>query len=730
MNFPLQNIPEAKKDEAWHLECLNAIIYYGGDYQYFKDDRLHDHENYLITEGRFDPKQFEYLTDMYGITSPARFVNYPLIMPKLDLLVGELVSQPLQYTVQVINRDAINRKNEAKIAVAAETLMRPERRKIEAALGTKLEDDEVAEAIPEDIEKFMNTKFRDHIEEQVDIGLEYCINKWRLKDVFKRGFLDLTITRKSFYRVYIKNGDPYVERLDPRCMIYDIDAETESLSNANYVAVCKYYTVNEILDRFKLSKKQADKLEELRSMEQGFFMEANQVFENYIDYENRATLKIAVVDAQWKSIRMMKFREKENPYDKEHPYLEMLPDDYKPKKGAEEKIVEKAVTDIRQAVRIGTDILIEWGRKPNQIRYEDNYANTQLDFFGIVKNGVSGPALSVVDTCKNIQLFYNVVMHHIDLALARSGGKAVVYDMAQKPNGMSNEEVLYHLKNSGIVAINSKQEGNQINSFNQFQQIDLTLSASVSNLINLKAMLEDTIDRLTGISAARAGITKSGDLVGVNERNVMQSSLITAPLYDLHYRCVGDVLQGVANLMKMAWGNGGKMVNVYGDTGMQFFKIDSGIALDEYGIFIENSGKEVADKNIMMQLLNQSLASGNIDILPVIQAVRADSATEVESILKKGLGEVQAIQNQLKEREVAALEQANTIAQQKNDIEVQKIQVPAQVTMQKTELDNKNKLEVQALKNRGTEDITEANRKNKLDEIMLSSANKEEQTLT
>ena len=131
-----------------------------------------------------------------------------------------------------------------------------------------------------------------------------------------------------------------------------------------------------------------------------------------------------------------------------------------------------------------------------------------------------------------------------------------------------------------------------------------------------------------------------------------------------------------------------------------------------------------------MQLLNQSLASGNIDILPVIQAVRADSATEVESILKKGLGEVQAIQNQLKEREVAALDQANTIAQQKNDIEVQKIQVPAQVTMQKTELDNKNKLEVQALKNRGTEDITEANRKNKLDEIMLSSANKEEQTLT
>ncbi len=728
MNFPLQNIPESKKNEEWHLECLNAIVFYAGDYQFFRDDRLHDHENFLITEGRFDPKQYEYLTDMYGITSPARLVNYPLIMPKLDLLVGELVSQPLQYTVNVINRDALNRKNEAKISAGAEVLMRPVRRKMEKILGTRLEDQEVAESIPDDIEKFMNTKFRDHIEEQVDIGLEYCINKWRLKDVFARGFLDLCITRKSFYRVYIKNGDPYVERLDPRCMIYDIDAETESLSNANYVAVCKYYTINEILDRYKLSKKQADKLEELRNMEQGFFMEANRVFENYIDYENRTTLKVAVIDAQWKSIRMMKFREKENPYDKENPYLEMLPDDYKPKKG--EKIVEKAVTDIRQATRIGEDTLIEWGRKPNQIRYEDNYANTQLDFFGIVKNGVSGPALSVVDTCKNIQIFYNIVMYHIELALARSGGKAVVYDVSQKPNGMSYEDVMYHLKNSGILPINSKQEGNQINSFNQFQQIDLTLSQSVANLINLKAMLEDTMDRLTGISAARAGITKSGDLVGVNERNVMQSSLITARLYDIHYRCVGDVLQGVANMMKMAWGNGGKMVNVYGDTGMQFFKIDDAIALDEYGIFIENSGKEVNDKNIMMQILNQAAANGTVDLLPVIQAVRADSATEVEYILKKGLEGVQAIQNQLKEREVAAMEQANKIAQEKNQIDIQKVQIPAQATLQKTQMDNQTKVEVQKMKNENDRDLNQADRVNKLDEIMLNTANKEEKTLT
>ena len=41
-------------------------------------------------------------------------------------------------------------------------------------------------------------------------------------------------------------------------------------------------------------------------------------------------------------------------------------------------------------------------------------------------------------------------------------------------------------------------------------------------------MLESTAEQLTGISRAREGFTKS-DAVGVNERSVMQSSLITQP---------------------------------------------------------------------------------------------------------------------------------------------------------------------------------------------------------
>ena len=59
---------------------------------------------------------------MYGMTAPARLVNYPLIQNKLDLLAGELITQPLEYTVNVINRNAIRRKTEELVSIAVETI--------------------------------------------------------------------------------------------------------------------------------------------------------------------------------------------------------------------------------------------------------------------------------------------------------------------------------------------------------------------------------------------------------------------------------------------------------------------------------------------------------------------------------------------------------------------------------------------------------------------------------
>jgi len=725
VEFPRQNIPAKEKTEEWVLNCVNSILSYQDTGDRYRNEKVKDHENYLIAEGYFDTKQFEYVTDMYGITAPARLVNYPIIMPKLDLLVGELVSQPLSFTAHVVNRSAIRRKNEKKIQVAAEFILRPIRRKIEEVTGVEFQDEDVGLEIPEDVKAFQEYKFRDAIEDQVHVGIDYLIQKYNIKEIFKRGFYDMGITSKEFYRTIIKNGDPYPERLDPRTVIYDPDSDKETLQDSLYAGVDNYYTVNEIIDRLGhiLTKKDVDYLEELQNQESAWYQDNNVPFSSYI-YTQDSSLKVRVVDIQWRSIRMMKFKKSPNKYDPEVPYYKMLPDDYKPKKG--EEIVKRPITEIWKATKIGHERLVEWGPKPNQYRFEENYAEAKLDYFGVIKTNLNGRTLSIVDALKNIQVLYNVVMYHIELCMARAGGKSIVYDVAQKPKKTPLSDVLYHAKNSGLILINSKQEGQQISTFNQFQQIDFTLSNSVQQLINLKIMLEDTAEKLTGISAARSGIQKTGDLVGVTERNVLQSTTITAPMFDLHYRIVGDVLQDLANKMRMCWANEGRMANVFGDMGMQTFKIDKAISKDEYGIFIKNSSKEVQEKQIMLQLIERYSSTGAIEPLAAIKAVRGDNATEVEGILTGALKEMRAQQIELQEREIAAQEAKNEIEGQKIQVPVQVAQINSQADIQVATLNNQTKMQMHTDELINDQDMQTANKNAKLDEMMLKADNEAE----
>lgn len=726
MEFPKQNIPEKEKTKEWHLKCVDAIVSFTRDHTKFTNDRKKEHDNYLLWSGHFDPKAFQYVTDAYGITSPARLVHYPMMNHKIDLLVGELVSQPLQFTCHVINRDAIRRKNEKKIQVAAEVVLRPIRREIEKVLGMELPDENLGQEIPEDVAKFQEFKFRDAVEDMVHTGLEYLIQKHDLKSIFKRGMYDLCITSKEFYRTYIRNGDPFVERIDPRAMIYDVDSDKENIKDSRYAGHENWYSVNEIIDRWghELTKDEIDKLEKLSENSAQL---SKDDLGNYVNFHldnDDKHLKVRVVQMQWMSIKMIKHKVSENKFDPETPYYKMVKDDYKPKKG--EEVIEKPIKFVHRATKIGDEIIVEWGAKPNQLRYEENYANSELDYHGIVKDNINNTTMSVVDSLKNIQILYNIVIYQIELAMSRAGGKSIIYDVSQKPKKVPLEDVMYHAKNSGLILINSKQEGGQTNSFNQFQNIDFTLSQSVGQLINLKIMLEETADKLTGISASRSGVQKSGDLVGVTQQNIMQSSLITAPLFDIHYKVVGEVFNALANQMRIAWANEGRMANIYGDMGMQTFKIDKSIALDEYGIYVKNSGKEVQDKQAMMQLMERYSSTGELDPMTAVRAVRAESAVEVEAIISQGIGELRAQQAEMEERQIAAQEQANEINAQKINVPVQVAQIKAEADITVAQINAQSKMEQQGVQHEHDKDMHTANRRQALDEKLFEQGMQED----
>lgn len=683
--FPDLSIPKAHNQiEDWCKSVLESIEkYYSA---YYDDYRQRDFENFNLYNGTFDKDQYAYVTDTYSNASPARLVNYPLMKHVIERVVGDFLTHPLEFDIDIVNEDAVSRKHEEKIGLVAEALLRPIRRDIEKATGVKLTPDKFGMAIPENIDEFMNMNFRENTEEVVYYGIDHLKKKHKFQDIFKRGLYDLCITGKEFYRVDVIGGDPQIRRVDPRNIIYDIDIDHEDISKAEFVAEQQLMTISEIVAEYRewLTPEDIRSLEELRQMTQATIAERYDEYYRWFKFYNNYLTKIRVVTCEWRAHREVRVKVSENKYDPEHPFIKILPDDYKVKKG-EKNIEYREIVEVWETTRIGPDIYVRMQARPNQVRREDfGYADVPLSYVGAIKYNIDGRTISLVDCMKQIQILYNITMYNIELVMARSSGKAVVYDVAQKPDNLDLDDVAYQAKNHGFIFINTAQEGDQVRtSFNQFQQIDFTMSNALTQLINLKVMLEGTLSTLTGVTPSALG-TDPNAPVGTTEAGAAASSIMTQSLYYLHSKTMEDVMTRVTDYLKVAWAGKKKFTFPLGEKGVKFLELlaDDDIALNDYSIFIKNSYKEVKSKELIGSLAEAALRGGQIGFLELIKVINADTSKEAEKVLERSIKATKEMNAQIRQQEAEAQQAA---LQQQGQVEQGKLQVAAQGNQAKVE---------------------------------------------
>ena len=280
--------------------------------------------------------------------------------------------------------------------------------------------------------------------------------------------------------------------------------------------------------------------------------------------------------------------------------------------------------------------------------------------------------------------------------------------------GMDMQTVLYHIKNDGIIPINSKDEGNQNASFNQFQQVDFTLSNSVQQLINLKLMLEDTAGSISGVTKQREGAVGQYEYVGNVQRSVLQSSLITETWFHSHNECKKRVFERLCDLMKLAWAGGKKAATVLGDGAYKFLNVMPDISLNDYGVYLGDGGKDESLKGVVAQLAQSALQSGQIDFMNVIKVLKADTMTEAEHILERAIDE-------MKKNQQAEAQQAQQQAQFEAESKQAEIQAEGQVKqmeldtqIQIAEMNNETKIQVAEIHSDDQRDISDMKEKGRL----------------
>ena len=734
-SMPSMVIAEKDKTKDWCRQVLNAVTgYMGAEGGSYHSSRSKDIRNYQIYNGQLTQGDYSYITEQYGLTYPARLVNYPIITPKIDLLVGEELRRPIDMKVTTVNKAAVIRKHDHKVGLMMKELLDDFHAEMQEKMNINVLSEGQGMPVPEDIETYMKYNYREMIEETAQDGLEYVSNRYNLKDVFKEGFRDLLVTGKEFYKINIQNGDPYARRVDPRNIVFDDSLHSDYLDDASWVGEERWLSINEINDEYKdnLSTDDLLELDKMRNLYLGGDLASyNSSFE-WVDVAHGREARIRVVSCEWKSLRAIKFKLSDNKYDPSRPFRKMVKDTYKKRKG--EKIETKWVDDVWEATLIGGRILVNARRRDNQVRSIDDPGKTPLSYVGCIKGNTTGSSSSLVDMLDNIQMLYNIVVYQIELAMARSGGKAVVYDVSQLPTnvGMDIQQVLYHLKTDGIIPINSKDEGNQMQSFNQFQQIDFTLSQSVQQLINLKVMLEEMAGQISGVTRQREGAVGQYEYVGNVQRSVVQSATITESWFYSHGECKQRVLERICNLMKVCWAGGKKAGMILGDGAYKFLNVMPDIALQDFGIYVGDSGKDDSMKQVVQQLAQAALQAGTIDMLGVIKVLRSDTMTEAEKVLEQAMTEMQKQQQQTMQEQQQAQEAAAQVEQAKFEAEAQLKQMDNEAKLQVAQISAESRLEVAKIQADVDRDLHDTKERNEMDkkaaDYYIDRKNREEES--
>jgi hypothetical protein len=247
----------------------------------------------------------------------------------------------------------------------------------------------------------------------------------------------------------------------------------------------------------------------------------------------------------------------------------------------------------------------------------------------------------------------------------------MVMDIAQIPKseGIDLDKWMYMFDNVGIAFINSFEEGKdkfqgQVSQFNQFQAVDMSLSSAVGQYNTILGKIEQTIDKIVGITPQREGSVQQHETVGGVEQAVSASSSITEPWFYMHNEIKKKVLGSLLETAKFAYKGQKKLNYILNDVQIQALNVDMDQFSDsDYGIFTTNSSKEHAAFQKLEGLAQQAMATGS-PMSDIIEMYDSNSLAELKRHIKSS--------------EQVRMQQEQQQGQQQQEMQQQQIQAQAQ----------------------------------------------------
>jgi hypothetical protein len=484
--------------------------------------------------------------------------------------------------------------------------------------------------------------------------------------LFSQGWKDALIAGEEVYWVGIENAEVAMRRVNPVNLTVILDGDTTFIDDAIAVVEERMLAINTILDEYGdiLSKDDIDKLENYTRGTFGSFNTAGGFepqFEvvngqnafagvtptNAYNGNNSNNYSIRVTRVEWKS--MKKIGELTWTDEDGTPQSEIVDELFNTRVFKEAfpdaKVEWYWINEAWEGVKIGLDIFTDIKPKPNQRRRLDNPYFCRLGYTGFIYEATNSQSVSLIDRLKPYQYLYDIISYRLEIAFASDQGKKFIMDLAQIPasHGIDMDRWLYYLKEMNIAFINSFEEGKKgaatgqlANKFNQFQAIDLSLSQSIQQYINMLDYIKAQVAFVSGVTPQRLGAINNSELVGNVERSVNQSSLITEYLYEAHTEVKRRAYTAVIEVAKIAYKKGLVAQYVLDDMAIELLRLDENeFENSEFSVFVTNNTKDLELKAKLDQLVQVALQSEKVDLSAIVETLMNDSPRDIVRLLQR-----------------------------------------------------------------------------------------------
>ena len=676
--MPPQRLSRKKKTKSWREDCVNAIFAKGMMRQTNgRTSWQRKQTNYDLVNSIIDENDFKHVMDPYGINNsdvgrqPGKLRQMNLIFNKLSLMKGEEMNRPFNYTVMGIGGNVLKVKDEAKktalIQAATAKLYH------EAGINPNPQiDPKTGEETPppelEQIAKHHESSYQDIIEQKANNLLRYHEFHNDLKMVFNNAWEHSMVSSEDIIYVGVSNGKIKTRATNPLNVDYDRNPDEPRIEKGDWFREDRAMTAGQIIDEFAddMTEKQMDDLIEGNIRTQvtnGMLPEFAYEMSDFDASRNGSYAKASMSNQHyivsqvcWRSLRKLGFMRFFDPETGEPSMETIFEESFKmpPELVEQGATIEwKWVPEIWEGVKIADDMIIRVKPSDNTDFDPDFPYDLDLPYIGRVMNGTNSIQTSMVDLIKPHQYLHIALWFKLEQELSKPGGKKIGFDMAMMPksHGFDMEKWMYLFDNANIALVNSHEEGkNGANTgknptMDMMKVLDMSLSDSIGQYIQIMEKLEREIDSMLGITPQREGQVMASETASSVRHSQIQSSAITEPWFYMHNEVKKAVLQKVLNLSRHAY-KGKKVLNyILDDVQRIMTEIDMDqFALSSFGVFVTNSSKDNKVFGKIEELALTAMQSEKTSFSSIIDALRSDSISEVSNIIKQGEKDVQASQ--------------------------------------------------------------------------------------